>query len=165
MGRMIMKLTKIIGLLALLIGGLTYLSNCGGGDDPPPPQLPDEPTAQEEVTQDLSQSWSIGTTGSVKRDGVDISSDLSDLVVTFRDNFTYSSSGGKELWVETSNGSWQYASSNSNDASSILIGNNEISMTVTSTTLRLLFTIPEGSAGIGARTSGIEGSFEFFFSQ
>ena len=160
-----MKLIKIVGLLALFIGGFTCLSSCGGGGDDPIPLPDDEPTAQEEATENLAQSWPIGTTGSVKRDGVDITSDLSDFTITFRDNFTYSSSGGKELWVDTSNGSWTYTSSNPSDASTILIGDDEISMTVTSTTLRLQFTVLEGSAGIGARTSGIDGSFEFFFSQ
>ena len=124
-----------------------------------------ELTVQDQVANQLAQSWSIGTTGSVKRDGVDISSDLSDLVITFRKNGTYSSSGGKELWVETNAGSWEFSSSDPDDASNIMIGDKDIAITVSSSTLRIQLTVPEGSAGVGARTSGIAGFFEFFFNR
>jgi len=148
-------------LLLLLIAGITLYSSCGGTDDGPPP--PPEDTPQERKAAELAQNWSLGTNGSVRRDGQDVSDTYSNFIVTFTESGTsgsYTSSGGGDVWVD-GGGSWTFTSSNPIDASSITIGSNNISINVSGTSLILQFSIAEDAAGIGARVAGIDGDWEF----
>ena len=142
----------------VLLFAITLLSNCG--DDVPPLLAV---TAQDLAKVNLSQTWEIGSNGSVTRDGQDVSDGFSNFTLTFSNTGTYSSSGGGDVW-DTS-GSWRFTSSDADDASSITIGEIVISVSVSVSHIQLQFSIPDGGTGIGARTGGIDGNWEISASQ
>ena len=141
-----------------LIVGLTLYASCGGGDDVVPPPI--EPTPQEVARLNLSKNWSIGTAGTVRRDGQDVTDDFSSFTLSFTAGGSYTSSGGGDVWTD-GGGSWDFTSTDDNDASSITIGGDDIDINVASSSLILEFNIADDGSGIGARLSGIDGVWEF----
>ncbi len=148
------KLNWILGVA--LIAGLTLYSNCGSDESPPPP----EDTPQDIAKANLSKSWGLGATGSVKRDAQDVTIDFSSFTISFTEGGSYTSSGGGDVWIDGT-GSWNFSSTNTEDASSIAVGSDDIEINVSSSSLLMTFSIPDEGSGIGSRISGIGGEWEF----
>ena len=93
-----MKIRYINHLLifALIITGACSESS-STGLIPPDQDLPS--TQQETFTANLTSGpWNVGQNGTVTRDNVDVSDQFTQFVLTFKDDFTYTSSGGGDLW-------------------------------------------------------------------
>jgi hypothetical protein len=140
-----------------IIAGLTLYASCGG-TDPVPPVVEDTP--QDIARANLSKNWGLGTSGSIRRDGQDVTDDFSGFTISFTESGSYTASGGGDVWPDGS-GTWSFTGTDTNDASSITIGGDNVEINVASTSLLLQFNIAEDGAGIGARVSGINGDWEF----
>jgi len=79
---------RYLGFLLLsgfIISFLTLLGSCKDDDSPPPPS---------EIIDLLAKTWDIGSNGSVIEDGLNVSDQFSNFIITFNKDFTYSSTGG-----------------------------------------------------------------------
>jgi len=136
-------------IINILFIGLIF--SCGGSDDIIPQ------TAQEVFVIDISRSWNISNNGTITQDGVDITSQFPNFVVTFA-NKTYSSSGGFNLWLDGS-GTWDFA--NSETTTEIVVDGVPMDVTLNSGSLTLSWS----NAAIGARISGVTDNFIINVSQ
>ena len=142
--QLVMKNLNWIVVVVVMVG-LVGFSSCG--DDGGVVVLPED-TPQDIAQDNLSSAWSLGTNGTVRRDGQDVTTDFSSFTVTFTEGGSWNSSGGGDVWPGTS-GSWSFTSSDANDASSITIGGDVIQINVSATSLLMQFNIPDGGVGIG----------------
>ncbi len=141
-------------ILALIIVG-ACAENSSVGLIPPDDTLP--PTQQETFTNTLtSSSWNIGQDGTVTRDNVDVTDQFAEFVVSFKDDFTYTSSGGGDLWPDGS-GTWQFASESG--ISQIIVGGVEMSVNLASGQLNLSFNIADPEGAIQGRVANLTGEY------
>ena len=151
-----MKIRFINHLLisALIIAGACSESS-STGLIPPDQDLP--PTQQETFTDNLTAgAWNVGQNGTVTRDNVDVSDQFTQFVLTFKNDFTYTSSGGGDLWPDET-GSWQFVSDTG--IGQILVGGVEMSVTVSASQLTLIFTISDPEGAISGRVADLTGEY------
>jgi len=144
---------------SLLIFTVLVVWGCGDNAStsliPPGDPLPS--TQQKSFTQRLtSGSWNVGQDGTVSRDNVDVSDQFSEFVITFEDDFTYTSSGGGDLWSDDT-GTWQFVSESGIDQ--ILVGGVEMSVTVSASKLTLIFSINDPEGAIQGRVADLTGEY------
>jgi len=149
------SLNLVLSLVCVV--GLIFYSSCGS-DDGGDLGL----TNQEITTALLTKTWDITNSGTITRDNVNITTDFSNFVLTFTAS-GYTSTGGGDLW--SSSGTWSYTSTDPTDNSSITIGTIDISIAVSQSSLTMNFTVPDGSNGIGFRTSGVDGNYQITLNQ
>lgn len=133
---------------------LTMCFSCGKNDG-----IDNQPTAQEQFISDISKTWDISNNGTITQDGVDVTSKFPDFKLTFG-NKTYTSIGGLNLWLDGT-GSWEFASSET--TTEIIIDSITMSVTLTSSTITLTFTL--SNSAIGGRTSSLSGNYVITVSQ
>ena len=144
---------------SLLIFTVLVVWGCGDNASTSliPPDDPLPSTQQQSFTQRLtSGSWNVGQDGTVSRDNVDVSDQFPEFVITFKDDFTYSSSGGGDLWPD-GNGTWQFVSESGIDR--ILVGGVEMASTVSATQLSLIFSINDPEGAIQGRIADLTGEY------
>ena len=146
-----MKNRNIINILFLLIA--TFSLGCGDrGVDP------GEPTALEiqlELLKNNNKSWST-TSGSVIKDGYDVSSQFSGFALKV-DNFTYTTTNGLDsAWPRS--GTWEFSNNNPNK----IIRDDGVLMDINllNNELALTFNV----SGINGRVKGIDGEYTFILS-
>tara|TARA_R110001592_G_scaffold122032_1_gene328365 strand:- start:127 stop:558 length:432 start_codon:yes stop_codon:yes gene_type:complete len=110
---------------------------------------PDVPTAQKEAFEKLSGNWSLGTTGSIKLDGNDISGNYDGFMLSFT-NGGYTTTNAGELLNAT--GTWEW----SNPQAGEITLDGDRSVTINNlTTSQFMFSFTfSGSGGVRAGTEG-----------
>jgi len=118
------------------------------------------PTDQEIFVTNISKSWNVSNNGSITQDGVDITGQFSNFVLTFG-NKTYTSTGGLNFWTDTTSGTWDFVDATS--AAQITLSGIPMEVTATGTQLILSFSL--SNAAVGGRISSVTGSFIITVSQ
>ncbi len=106
--------------------------------------------------QNESKPWSV-TSGSVTKDGFDVSSQFDGFTLTFGE-FTYSSKNGlNSAWPST--GTWEFSNDNPNK----ILRNDGVLMdaTVANNSLTLKFRVSD----VGGRSNGLDGEYVFVLSE
>jgi len=142
-------------ILSLLIAGACGESSSVGLIPPPDDDLPI--SQREAFVEDLTSSpWNVGENGTVTRDNVDVSDQFVAFVLTFNEDFTYTSTGGGDLWPDGS-GSWQFVSNTG--IGEILVGGVEMSAVVSASQLALSFNIADPEGAVTGRVADLTGGY------
>lgn len=147
-----MTVTKYTFAAFLLIASLVFTRCKDEGVDPKVAVL-DE---QLSVLMNSGSSWVLGTTGSVMKDNVDVSSQFAGFKLTIG-NKTYTTQNSlNHVWK--SSGTWNFKGDN--PAQIIKDGSVEISVNHANNSLTLTFTTAGKSEG-GGRLNSVSGEYVF----
>ncbi len=154
--------SRILSILPLVLI-FSLLVACKEKGEKPITKKTPEQLATEALTGTGTAQWTVAGSGSVTRDGQNVTSTYAtfELFLNAGTSKTYSTKNGGELF--DANGNWSFAGTNFDKI--ILTGTKpaatrEISFTQTGTTLRLEFRVPLPGARVDG-TSALAGSYVF----
>lgn len=113
----------------------------------------DKPNPQNQIVR----TWSIGDSGFVKQDGVDVTSNYPNLTITVNSDGTYSTSNAGKLFYPTGTWAWQ----GTGTTTFIIDGDFEVAVTeLSASTLHVEFDMAVDDVNANGRTQAIVGSYE-----
>ncbi len=131
--------------MAAIVWSMTSITACDDDDKPENPQ------------KAIEASWSVGSTGFVKQDGVDVTSDYAGLALTISNDGTYTAANAKKLFFPTGTWSWQ------GTGISKFVMNGDLEVTVTElskTTLHMQFHMDESHVNPNGRNAAVVGDYD-----
>ena len=140
-------LTKTLRLILLLLAftSILFVSSCDKDEATP------EPTKDELI----QKTFTVGSTGTIMRDGVDVSDEFANMTLGFNSNGTYTSTNGGRVF--RSSGTWAW---NTDKSNMILDGDFPMDVVeVTETFVRLRFTLTYERAESNGRVSAVVGVY------
>lgn len=141
--------TKYIAYIAIIV----FSFNCKGNKIDP--VEPTDIELQLASLQNDNKPWSI-TSGSVTKDGYDVSSQFNGFVLTVGE-FTYSTQNGlNSAWPSA--GTWEFSNNDPNK----IMRDDGVLMNVEFVDNNLILTF--SATNVGGRVKGIDGEYEFILS-
>lgn len=137
------KITRTNILILLMLIGCLWLS-CAADD-------PSVPSQQQLTFEKLVGSWTLGASGSVLLDGLDISLNYPGFSLSFADG-TYQTTNAGDLL--SASGTWEWVDQ---EAQHILLGSGE-TVTIEELT-EVLFRFSFTHSGTGGTAAGLDGNY------
>lgn len=107
--------------------------------------------------ENIKRVWIIGQGGFVKKDGVALTSEYTNLSVTLNANGTYTTSNAKKLFFPS--GTWEWVGTGTTEF--LIDGDLSVNVTeLTKNTLRISFMMDEDHVNASGRTTAVVGNYE-----
>ena len=131
--------------MAIVLAGLMLWTSACNDDDKPDPK------------NQIVKTWSVGSTGFVKQDGVDVTSEYTGLTISIKNDGTYSTTNAAKLFYPT--GAWAWKGPGITTFT--IDGDFDINVTeLSATTLHINFNMDVDHVNPDGRTSAVVGSYE-----
>lgn len=140
-----MKKFFLLPARAIALAGLMIWASACDDDDKPNPQ------------NQIVKTWSIGGSGFVKQDGVDVTSDYQNLTFTIKSDGTYSTANAGKLFFPSGTWAWQ----GTGTTAFVIDGDFEVTVNeLNASTLHVEFDMAVDDVNANGRTKAIVGSYE-----